>query len=436
MTQRSLGFWRSWGLVVGGTIGSAVFMMPAVMAPYGTVGLLSLVAATFGAVCLALTLGVLARRVTATGGLYAYTRAAFGDFAAFIVAWNYWVCIWVSCAAMTIGFVAYLGVAFPFIAARPMLGASCGLVLIWTLTGINILGVRESGIVSLITTVLKLTPLALIGIAGLWWVDADNFRQAAEVGGKNALVVFASIFALSFWNFAGIESATIPAENVKDPTSVIPRAVMVGTLTVGSIYLLISVVSLGVIPASVLATMNSPLADIGARMFGVFGSAVVVAGAIISIAGALNVSVLVGGQVGMAAARDHLLPAALARLSGRSTPWVSYLLMGLLASLLLLSSMSRGLVAAYEFVILIATLTLVIAYAFPALAALWLQMRSRGSDDAGRWNPSAAVIAFGACLWVFASSGVETIVWVMVLTLLGLPIYFFERRRRDITARS
>ena len=86
--QRSLGFWRCWGLVVGGAIGSAVFMMPAVMAPYGGTGLVSLVAATLGALSIALVFGMLARRVTVTGGAYAYTRAGFGDFAGFLIAWG------------------------------------------------------------------------------------------------------------------------------------------------------------------------------------------------------------------------------------------------------------------------------------------------------------------------------------------------------------
>ena len=108
-SNRSLGFWRSWSLVVGGTIGSAVFMMPAVMAPYGGIGLLSLVFATLGAVCVALMFATLARRVTLTGGMYAYTRAGLGDFAAFLVAWSGWISFWVMCAAIAIGFVAYLG---------------------------------------------------------------------------------------------------------------------------------------------------------------------------------------------------------------------------------------------------------------------------------------------------------------------------------------
>ncbi len=67
-TQRTLGFWRGWSLVVGGAIGSAVFMMPAIMAPYGGLGLVGLAAATFGAISVALMFGTLARRVTVSDG--------------------------------------------------------------------------------------------------------------------------------------------------------------------------------------------------------------------------------------------------------------------------------------------------------------------------------------------------------------------------------
>ena len=423
VTRRSLGFWRSWSLVVGGTIGSAVFMMPAVMAPYGGIGLASLAAATLGAVCVALMFSALARRVTSSGGMYAYTRAAFGDFAAFIVAWTGWISMWVSCAAIAIGFTAYLGVVVPVVGSNPVLGALSGLSLVWILVGINILGVRESGIVSLVTTILKLTPLALIGIVGLWFIEAENL-PLIQFDGGNGLVVFASIFALSFWNFSGIETATVPAEDTVDPSSTIPRALLVGTLTVGAIYLLVSLVALGVMPGGTLAGSSSPLADVGMRLFGSLGSVLIVAGAIVSTAGAINASILEGGQTAMAAGRDQLFPAPLARLSIRHTPWISYLVMGILASILLVLNFSRGLVAAYEFIILIATLTLIIPYAFSAIASLILQMRDPIGSPTRSWTAAAvSIIAFGVCFWVVATSGMETVYWVFLLIMLGLPVY-------------
>jgi APA family basic amino acid/polyamine antiporter len=105
---------------------------------------MSLVSATLGAVCVALMFSALARRVTSSGGMYAYTRAAFGDFAAFIVARTGWISMWVSCAAIAIGFTAYLGVVVPVVGSNPVVGALSGLALIWILVGINILKIRVS----------------------------------------------------------------------------------------------------------------------------------------------------------------------------------------------------------------------------------------------------------------------------------------------------
>lgn len=428
---RSLGFWRCWGLVVGGTIGSAVFMMPTVMAPYGGLGLLSLMFATLGAVCVALMFGALARRVTLTGGMYVYTRAGFGDFAAFLVAWSGWISIWVSCAAIAIGFVAYLGAVVPAIGSHPVLGALFGLALIWILVGINIAGVRESGIVSLVTTILKLTPLVLVGLVGLWFIESENL-PAMHLGEGSALVVFASVFALSFWNFSGIETATVPAEDTVDPARTIPRALLAGTLTVGAVYLLVSLVALGVMSSGALAVSSSPLADVGTSLFGGFGNGLVVAGALVSTAGALNVSILEGGQIAMAAGRDRLFPAFCSRLSGRHTPWVSYVLMGAFASLLLVLNFSRGLVAAYTFIVLIATLTLIIPYAFSAVASLILQLRDPAATRAQRRREAiVAMTAFGVCIWVIAASGMETVYWVFLLLMLGLPVHVVVTWKRS-----
>jgi APA family basic amino acid/polyamine antiporter len=422
-TRRPLGFWRCWSLVVGGAIGSAVFMMPAVMAPYGGLGLLSLAFATLGAVCVALMFGALARRVTLSGGMYVYTRAAFGDFAAFLVAWTAWISMWVACAAVAIGFIAYLGAVVPVIGSHPVLGALCGLALIWILVGINIAGARESGIVSLATAILKLVPLVLVAFVGLWFVKAENL-PAMHPGEGSALLTFASVFAFSFWNFAGIESATAPAEDTVDPSRTIPRALLAGTLTVGAVYLLVAFVAMGVMPASALAVSSSPLAEVGARLFGGFGSSLIVAGALVSTAGCLSVTILEGGQIAMAAGRDRLFPAFFSRLSGRHTPWVSYVLLGLFASLLLVLNFSRGLVAAYKFVILIATLTLIIPYAFSAIASLVLQVREPAGSRAKCWREAAvAAIAFGVCFWVVAAAGMETVYWVFLLLMLGLPLH-------------
>ncbi len=422
-TQRSLGFWRCWGLVVGGTIGSAIFMMPAVMAPYGGIGLLSLAVATLGALSIAMMFGHLARRISVTGGAYAYTRAGLGDFAGFLIAWGGWIGLWVSCSAIAIAFAAYLGTLVPVIGASPVLTAATALLLLWTVVGINIVGVRESGIVSLATTILKLLPLVLIGGIGLFFVETETL-PAMHPGEGNALMVFASVFALTFWNFLGIESATIPAEDTINPGKTISRATVIGTLTVGLVYLLVNFVALGVLPTEVLAASTSPLSDVGIRLIGGVGGLIVVVGALVSTAGCINTTLLAAGQMAMAAARDSLFPSLFSRLSARQSPAASYVLSGTLASLLVLLNFAKGLVAAYTFILLIATLTTVIPYAFSAIASLILQKHDPAVSRAQRLREAGiAMIAFVVCMWVIAASGYETVYWGFLLLMAGLPVY-------------
>lgn len=419
----SLGFWRCWSLVVGGTIGSGIFMIPAVLAPFGGLGLLSLAAATLGALAVALTFASLARRVTQTGGFYAYTRTAMGNFAGFLVAWSGWIGLWVSAAAIAITFASYLGVLFPAIGNDSRSAAGVGLLVIWVIVGINIAGVKETSVVSLITTVLKLLPLLLIAVAGLWFVEVDTLPPL-NPGKGNALLVFASVFTIAFWNFLGIEAATVPAEDTHEPETTIPRATIIGTLTVGMVYLLVCFVVMGIIPYGTLASSSSPLADVGARMFGAAGSLVIAIGALISTLGALNTVMLTTGQVAMAAARDGLFPKVFSRLYARHTPAMSFLIAGLLASVLLISNFTRGLVGAYVFAILIATLTGVLTYAFSSISSLILQRKDPAVNSGQRFREaSTAMISFGVCVWVMAASGYEAICWSIVLLLAGLPFY-------------
>lgn len=425
---RSLGFWRCWSLVVGGTIGSAVFMMPAVMAPYGGVGLLSLVAATLGALAVALVLASLARRVTTTGGVYVYTRVGFGDFAGFLVAWGYWISLWVSSATIAVAFAAYLGALVPAVGASAALAALGGLALIWGSVAVNSTGVRESGIASLATTLLKIAPLLVVGCVGLWLAD---FRAAlappSETG--SPLGIFGSVFALTFWNFVGIESATVPAEDTIDPDRTIPRALLVGTLTVGAVYLLVAFAALTTSPGDALAHSPAPLTDVGTHLLGSAGGLLVTLGALVSTAGCLNTTVLAAGQAAMAAARDGLFPRLFSRLSGRQTPTISYALVGLLASVLLALNFSKGFVGAYTFLGLLATLTSVVPYAFAAAAGLILERRQPAATRSRRWREAGvAWVAFLVCMWVIAASGVETVYWGFLLLMAGVPVYTWQAR--------
>jgi APA family basic amino acid/polyamine antiporter len=104
--KKPLGIWRTWSLVVGTMIGSGVFLLPSALAPYGSYSIWGWVITGVGTLFIALTLGSLAARIPRIGGPYAYTRAAFGDFPAFLIAWGYWISLWASIAAVAVAYAA------------------------------------------------------------------------------------------------------------------------------------------------------------------------------------------------------------------------------------------------------------------------------------------------------------------------------------------
>ena len=109
-----IGLWTSTALVVGNMIGSGIFLLPATLASYGAISFIGWICSSIGAVALALLFSHLSKMFpNSSGGPYAYTREGLGDFAAYLVAWGYWLSIWCTNAAIAVTFVSYLTVFIP-----------------------------------------------------------------------------------------------------------------------------------------------------------------------------------------------------------------------------------------------------------------------------------------------------------------------------------
>ncbi|MGB5782518.1 MAG: amino acid permease, partial [Eudoraea sp.] len=174
--KKKLGLWMSTSLVIGNMIGAGVFLMPAALAAYGGISIVGWLASSAGTLVLALVFSKLSKLfLNKSGGPYAYTRAGFGDFAGFLVAWGYWISIWVGMAVMAIAFVSALTVLFPMLEENSIASVLTGLGAIWLLTWVNSRGVRESGKIQVVTTLLKLTPLLMIIVGGFFFFNIDNF---------------------------------------------------------------------------------------------------------------------------------------------------------------------------------------------------------------------------------------------------------------------
>jgi len=424
-------------LVVGNMIGSGVFLLPSSLAKYGGISIVAWVLTAAGAVLLALVFARLGRAYPQTGGPYAYSRRAFGDFVGFQTAWGYWIAIWAGNAAIAVAFVSYLSTFWDALATNSLLAATVALAAIWLLTWINALGVRLGGWVQGVTTVLKLLPLLAIATVGLFFIEGGNFSPFNASGGS-AFGAITAAAALTLWAFIGLESATVPAEDVADPKRTIPRSTIIGTLLTALVYILGTVAVMGVIPAGVLAGSNAPFADAAKEMFGGWAGDAVAIGAIVSAFGALNGWILLQGQIPMAAARDRLFPAAFARTGRAGAPVVGLVVSSVLVTLLMAMNYTKSLVDQFTFIILLATLTTLVPYAYSAAAQLMLLATDQARFSARRLATDAviALLAFGYTLWAIAGAGYEVVFKGFLLLLAGIPIYVWMRWRagRDVHA--
>ena len=263
---RKLGLWMSIALVVGNMIGSGIFLLPASLAPYGLNSIIAWLLSAAGAITLAVVLSRLSRAFPDGGGPYAYTHAAFGPLAAFLVAWGYWINVWVGNAAIATGAVSYLVPFAPRIGADPHVSAAVVVTILWMLTAVNCVGVRAAGWVQGVTTVLKILPLLAIAAVGLFAVRLDSLATNAAVPFSAGAVTASA--TLTLFALLGLESATIPDGKVDDPERTIPRATMIGTVLTALIYVVSCSTVLVLLPTAQLASSNAPFADVARDVLG------------------------------------------------------------------------------------------------------------------------------------------------------------------------
>jgi APA family basic amino acid/polyamine antiporter len=423
--RRELGFWSATAMVVGNMVGSGVFMLPAAMAAvvlvYGSSSLLAWLVSGIGAILLGLVFAQMGRRYPRTGGPYVYARRAFGDFVGFQTAWGYWIAAWVGNAAIATVFVGYLTV-------------------LWPSLGDTQLGVRQGGWVQMVTTLLKFVPLFLIGVIGLFSLTADHFTPFMPAGlqiGRGVLTFFEGVTAavgLTLWAFIGLESATVPAEEIRDPERTIPRATIVGTLATTAVYILATIAVMGVLPMAALADSSAPFADAAGSIFGgTWAKWVGLLGAI-SAFGALNGWTLLTARISLAAAEDGVFPRVFGRVSSaRHTPVWGLVIAAALVTGLTFMNYTKSLVDQFTFVILLATLVTVVPYAMAAAAELFLMIREPARFAGMKMvrNALVALLGFGYSVWAMYATGYMAIGQGYLLLMAGIPLYAWVKWRRS-----
>ncbi|MBT8308286.1 MAG: amino acid permease [Maribacter sp.] len=426
---KKIGLWMSTSLVIGNMIGAGVFLMPAALAAYGGISILGWLFSAIGALLLAKVFSKLSTLVrNKDGGPYVYTKEGIGDFAGFLVAWGYWISIWVANAAIAIAFVSALSVFFPVLETNAIYAVLLGLGAIWFLTWVNSRGVRESGKMQVATTLLKLIPLLLVIIGGLFYFNPDNFipfNPSAETN-MGAIAITAT---MTLYAFLGVESATVPAGNVENPEKTIPKATMLGTLVTTLIYIFSTVVVMGMIPSGILSESPAPFADAMAIISGEWGRNLVAAGAAIAAFGALNGWILIQGQIAKATSKDDLFPRVFRRENNKGVPALGMVIGSILTSIVMLMNYTNGLVEQFKFIIVLTTLCCLIPYLFTT-AAYVLILTERKLPNL-KWLPEIVLagLAFIFSLWAIYGAGERAVFWGFLLLLAGIPFYVWMKFR-------
>ena len=425
---KTIGIWICMSLVVGNMIGAGIFLLPTALAPFGGVSILGWIASAVGALMTALVFTRMSRRFPKQGGPYRYAYDNFGEFAGFSVAWSYWISIWCGNAAIAVASVTYLGFFWPVLQNSPPHAIAMTLMILWTLTLLNTRGVREAGVFQLITTVLKFIPLAVLGIAAFFVFDTEAFKPF-NLSGEPLVSSLAATAALTLWAFSGLESATIPADQVDNPKSTIPKATLYGFIIAAIIYISSQVTIMSVVPNAELQQSGAPFADAARILWGDTAATIIAIGAVISCLGALNGWILLQGQVPMTAARDGLLPKVFLDKNNEGVSIPALFISSILISILVMANFSEGMLSLFTFALLVSTLGFFIPYLLSIAAELKLTLANwkNEKDYFILISASSALIFYG---WAISGIGAKALWWGAGLVLAGVPIYLVMKYKK------
>lgn len=429
---RRLGLFSATMMVIGGVIGSGIFLNPAVVAERVKTSAMTLTAWGLGAVIAligAFVFAELGRRRPTVGGGYAYLREAFGPLAGFMYGWALLLVMATGAiAAVAMTFSSYLGSLMGWPTSWQPAVAASGIVV---LTLINIRGVRPAAWTQNAFTVLKLAAVAALVIAALAAAPHPTAPAPAALPNRSLLLALGAALVPVLFAFGGWQQTNFVAEELIQPERDLPRALVIGVLAVVAAYLLVNVAYIRALGIGGLAASSAPAADTMGVVAGDVGRRLIGAGIVASTFGFLNLVILVSPRVYQAMARDGLFFGSFARLHPTwRTPVAAITLQGVWAILLLFSKKYGDLLDYVVFG----------DWIFFGLNAVGLFILRRHDGDRDipfrtpfhPWSTVLFIAAAGYVVVGSVASNPQNAAIGSVLLLAGLPIFLFWRSRSAV----
>jgi basic amino acid/polyamine antiporter, APA family len=417
--DRSLGLAAMTANAVNCIVASGIFVLPAVVA--AIIGPAWLVAYLICAVAIALVflcLAEAASRVSETGGTYRYVEVAFGPFAGVLLGVVLWFSGVASSAAVADIFAGTLGAVVPMF--NDGIGRAALLITTYAiLTAINIRGVKAGAIVVETVTILKIAPLALLIVGGLFALHVQHATVAVSANAPTHSLGRATLEL--FFAFTGIEVALTPAGEVTNPARTMPRAVLLALVVVTALYIGSHYVAQGILGGAALAAdQTAPLASTAARVFGPFGRGLMLAAAALSTFAYVSGDILASPRIMFALGREGYLPSILGSVHARHrTPYIAIPVYATIACGMALTGTFRVLAA-------LGAIAALIIYLASCLAMIVLRRRHVETDGKPFIAPGGPIVPALGCLlivWLLAQSNRAEVITMSAVLALGTVLY-------------
>lgn len=418
---RSIGVWGLAASIINLVVGASIFVLPAALAanigPYAPLAILASAIAV-GSVAICFAEG--GSRIPSSGGAYGYIETAFGPLTGYATGTLLWFSDVLACGGIAAALADVIVTLLPE-HLRPLAHALLVSSVIVGITLVNWGGVQRGMRLVNATMALKLAPLGVFVLVGLFAVHGDNFRPSAGASGT----ALGRALILAVFAFTGMETSLCASGEVARPERAIPRAIGVAMVSVTLLYVAIQMVAQGMLGASLPAS-TAPLADAMARISPTLQLLMLI-GAALSMFGYLSGDILSSPRILFAFARDGLLPAALGRLHPRShAPHVAiscyavlalgFALTGTFVELAILSALGSA------------------AYYIAGCAAAWKlarrQVATAGTPLHFRWLGSSAVTGIASMFAVIALASREEITGLLGLIGASIVVYLIQTRVR------
>jgi putrescine:ornithine antiporter len=431
--QKKMNLMQLTFIVAVNMMGSGIIMLPTNMAQVGAISLLSWIVTAVGSMAIAYGFAQAGLFNQRSGGMAAYAEDAYGKDGYFQVFFLYFLSLAIGNVAIAISAVGYLAAFFPWLSSTPIATCIGVITLLWLTTFANFGGPSVTGRIGSVTVWGVILPVGALCIIGWFWFSGATFGAAWNPQGLSLGAGMGSSISLTLWAFLGMESAAQNSSAVENPKRDVPLACMFGTLGAAVVYILSTTVIQGIVPNAELADSTGPFGLAYAKMFNPTIGSIVMGLAVLACLGSLLGWQFTIAMTGKSAADERMFPAFFSKTNSMGAPITGMLVLGVVQTLLALSTISPSLSEQFSALVNLAVVTNVIPYVV-ALSALMIMMKKeKVPDNVYMRNCIIAVVAMGYSVFALYASGADAvlggmlvlgvayIIWGFIAPRFGLP---------------